>query len=181
MKYIIDVPDEVIEFMGGKMNVFVEPKFKNGDCKHYALRIHEANITPYTEPDEDEIRQKEAEYGEKAWQLFRNICELDGTECIEAFDTISCRTVLDEMTYSEAKAKYESWKAEKDKVCVGDEVTEKNGIWKGIVMNIDDTYDDLTIMDSSGQSCNGYKKKYFRKTGNHFNEIAELLKKMREE
>jgi len=97
---------------------------------------------------------------------------------IECFGGTSC-DLDDYLTYQEAKAKYDAWKAEREKIRVGDEVTATNGTWKGIVMNIDDT-DDLTIMDSSGQSCNGYKKKYFRKTGRHFNEVAELLKKMRD-
>ena len=54
MKYIIDIPDEAIELMDGHIRVFVEPEFKTGDCKYYALRLSKENIEPYTEPDEDE-------------------------------------------------------------------------------------------------------------------------------
>ena len=53
MKYVIDIPDKAIDFMGGRdhVSVFVEPEYKVGDCKHYALRISKEDIEPYTEPN----------------------------------------------------------------------------------------------------------------------------------
>jgi len=134
----------------------------------------------YRAINEDEIRQKEGEYGEKAWQLFRNICELNGTECIEAFDTISCRTVLDEMTYSEAKANYEAWKKSKAEIRVGDEVNVAGTT--GVIVRIPagDEQRIHYISPSGTVYCNNAYADII-KTGRHFDEVDGLLKKMREE
>ena len=166
-KYIIDIPYDTT-----CINAL---KYEDSKCVA-AMSYIIPDLTPYTEPDEDEIRQKAHE---EAWEFAKTVSIMKPEDKRECWGTDKYNTINLGYSYQEAKDKYESWKAEKDKVCVGDEVKEINGIWKGIVMNIDDT-DDLTIMVSSGQSCNGYKKKYFRKTGRHFNEIEELLKKMRD-
>ena len=50
-KYIINVPDEIIEFMDGKFDVFIEPEVKVGECRHYKVRLDDTEVTPYTEPD----------------------------------------------------------------------------------------------------------------------------------
>ena len=165
-KYIIDIPDDTT-----CINAL---KYKDSKCVAARSYIF-PDLIPYTEPDRKAVEDEVWEFASMLMNMHPDVAEdiywsMNGGKGIG---------VAAEMTYQDAKARYDAWKAEKDKICVGDEVTEENGIWKGIVMNIDDTYDDLTIMDSSGQSCNGYKKKYFRKTGNHFDAIAELLKKMR--
>lgn len=121
-KYIIDIPDEYEKCYAQSPSETLYIPMQVGTCDYNIWVGTGLRMTPCTEPDEDEIREKEAEYGEKAWQLFRNICELNETECIEAFGAISCRTVLDEMTYSEAKAKYESWRKQRAEIHVGDEV-----------------------------------------------------------
>ena len=155
-KYIIDIPDEV-------------------PVSDELVPFDMCRPSWYWEAYE----KGKADTEDNVWEFAMKCLSMDGNEFCDVFD--SCDALcLTNYSYQAAKAKYDSWRKRKDEVCVGDEVTEKSGLWKGIVMNIDDT-DDLTIMDSSGKSCNGYKKKHFRKTGNHFNEIAELLKKMSEE
>ena len=171
MKYIIDIEDEYTKDWVNETPM----------CKELCMPISVPNrqrtyhittgfkLEPYTESDREAIENEVWDFVSKlVWSFVDN--EILG---------MGIALAVRDMTYQEAKAKYEAWRKQKDKVCVGDEVTAINGTWKGIVMNIDDT-DDLTIMDSSGQSCNGYKKKYFRKTGNHFDEIEELLNKMRD-
>ena len=60
---------------------------------------------------------------------------------------------------------------------VGDEVTPIDGTWRGVVVGVEDG--DLTIMGDKGISADGYKSRNFSKTGRHFDEVEELLKKMR--
>lgn len=168
-KYIIDIAND------DYLNLW---KCEEGKCV-LAETYTTSDLTPYTEPDEDEIREKEAEYGEKAWQLFRNICELNGTECIEAFDTISCRTVLDEMTYSEAKAKYDEWAKEKSRIRVGDEVIIKFDGVKGVILD-EDSCGEFSVFTENG-CCEAYRKINFEKTGRHLNSVEKLLEEMRNE
>lgn len=85
----------------------------------------------------------------------------------------------DKMDYRDYKSKYEAWQKQKDEIKVGDEVNPINDTWRGVVVNVDNG--DLTIMGSRGISSNGYESKYFSKTGRHFPEVAELLRKMRGE
>lgn len=124
MKYIIDVPDEAIELMGGRdhFSMFVEPDCKAGDCKHYALRISKGDIEPYTETDRKAIE-------DEVWSLAREIAYgMSLQECIDAgmlhdddiYDSAS--GVLEKLTYQEAKAKFDAWKTEREQICVGDEV-----------------------------------------------------------
>ena len=161
MKYIIDVLDEAIEFMGGHISIFVEPVFNTGDCKRYALRLSKEDIEPYTKPDRKAIED----------EVWATAIKIDIAS--EGWD-------WQEMTYREAKAKYDAWRAERDEIRVGDEVEEKTALWTGVVVSFDE-FDNLTIMDSSGKSCDGYKTRFFRKTGRHFPEIADVLKKMGDE
>lgn len=87
-------------------------------------------------------------------------------------------------TYSEAKAKYESWRKQNDEIRVGDEVEYECGgdIVRFVVtgfcgetafgVKYQCDYDDV------GEFCD---IEDLRKTGRHFYEIEELLKKMKEE
>ena len=124
MKYIIDMSDEYVMESALYGKQLAIPFYVNANDKSFFL-LTGLKLTPYTEPDEDEIRQK-------------------------------------------------------DELRVGDEVKENTGLWTGVVVGFD-KFDDLVIMDSSGNSCCGYKTKYFRKTGRHFDEVEALLKKMRGE
>ena len=67
----------------------------------------------------------------------------------------------------------------KGKIQVGDEVKCIRAGWTAIVTKIkEDGY--LTLMGNDGAIANGYDEKDFIKTGRHFPEIAEVLRKMKE-
>ena len=66
----------------------------------------------------------------------------------------------------------------KGKIQVGDEVKCIKADWTAIVTKIKEGY--LTLMGNDGAIANGYNKKDFIKTGRHFSEIAEVLRKMKE-
>lgn len=111
---------------------------------------------------------------QKAWDFVTVLYGLSDEELYEIFPN-GCPY---EMTYSEAKAKYEAWKKSKDEIRVGDEVVDGQGI-KCVVTSVDECHLHGFRSDNGG-AC--YRQILsVTKTGRHFPEVAELLKKMREE
>ena len=175
MKYIIDVPDEAIELMGGHISIFVEPVFKTGDCKRYALRISKGDIEPYTEPDRKAIE-------DEVWELVRIITDMTEKQRIECFGGATCN--LDKYwTYQDAKEKYEAWLKKKEEIRVGDEVEYEccgevvKFIVTGFIGSIVCGFKWPCGYDDVGDYC---RIEDLRKTGRHFPEVEDLLKKMEE-
>ena len=80
------------------------------------------DLTPYTEPDEQEIRQK---VEQEVWELAKEIVNMeyeDFSKCFDVTDDYWEVNIMDIMSYSEAKTKYEEWRKRKDEIRVGDEV-----------------------------------------------------------
>lgn len=174
MKYIIDIPDKAIDFMGGRdhFSMFVEPECKVDDCKHYALRISKGDIEPYIEPDHKAIE-------DEVWELVRIITDMTEKQRIECFGGASCD--LDEYwTYQDAKRKYEAWKKSKEEIRVGDEVELYDGV-KGLVYIVGEEMLEGAYLNCDGLISFCWNKKDCRKTGKHFDDIADLLKKMKGE
>lgn len=183
MKYIIEIENEPF----GRND---DPFFPHGMDELYRAKgfkslVFDQNglnkLTPYTEPDckaiEDEV-----------WRIARLISleaddgGLNPTELYRCFGNSSIQDVMKTYSYQEAKAKYEAWKKEKDEIRVGDEVEYfcggnirfvvcgiDNGVAYGFKYQTD--FEDLDI----GEYC---KIDELKKTGRHFPEVAELLKKM---
>ena len=202
-KYIIDVPKNWVDITKG-LHIPIEKVSYVGD-----LRIDTGlELTPYTEHSQKAIdlqhahdienvaRMNYSKGTEDAWELARRI--ICPSDCCE--DSISAHTkeifnkegleirgIFKDLSYQEAKAKYEAWKREKDKICVGDELeqTTVGGIHTGtkcIVVKIDgDNKMNGIRKDGSVIVCSSQVKRWWRKTGRHFPEVAELLKKMKEE
>ena len=170
-KYIIDIPDEKTYLYVNNEYTFLRMPISVGENENKSISAPTfLRIKPYTEPDEDEV-----------WEFAKKLISMSGNE---VSDMMGCMTNFGEIMYNvpyqEAKAKYEAWKKQKDEIRVGDEVKENTELWTGVVVGFD-KFDDLIIMDRSGNSCCGYKAKFFRKTGRHFPEVTELLKNMRGE
>lgn len=155
MKYLIEVPDET------------------GQAYY--------NIAPYTEPNEDNAMwmdgyEKGVEAGrDDAWEFVKVLYGLSDEELYEIFPN-GCPY---EMTYSEAKKKYEAWKKE---IHVGDEIKIKgSSCADAVVIGMDDY--DLFIVWKDGETdrIEPPQRKQWIKTGKHFPEVEELLKKITEE
>ena len=177
MKYVIDIPDKAIDFMGGRdhVSVFVEPEYKVGDCKHYALRISKEDITTYTEPDHKAV-------GNEVWDFARAINYMGYDDFVSCFGGKTEEMVY-ELSYSEVKAEYEAWK---DKIRVGDEVVyaDDPNKEKAIVLRLYQPKQYRTLADilcEDGTVVKMIKVENLAWTGRHFDEIADLLKKMKEE
>ena len=84
--------------------------------------------------------------------------------------------IMKESTASEAIEKIRQYEQEKEEqIQVGDEVIAPNG--KGVVTEITDIYVRIMYAKGSGQVV---KSEDLTKTGRHFPEIAEVLRKMKE-
>lgn len=173
MKYIIDLPDAYTSksaLLGDILSIPI--CLESG--KRYGIPTG-IKLEPYTEPDEDEIRQMAHE---EAWDFAMKCLSMDGSEFCDVFD--SCDALcLTNLSYQESKTKYDEWKKEKEQIRVGDEVIIKSDGVKGVVLD-EDLWGDFSVFTENG-CCEAYRKIHFEKTGRHFPEVAELLKKMREE
>ena len=203
MKYIIDIPDEY-------ENDYISMSSLLGKEFCYPLRNMNKTyviptglkIEPYTEPSQKAINLQHAhdienvarmnyrKGAEDAWELARRIiCPPD---CCE--DSISAHTkeifnkegweirgIFTDLSYQEAKSKYNEWQKQKDEIHVGDEVEYVEDHRKKIVVT--STYSDgwFDAIDSNGYLYINRNPVMWKKTGRHFPELIELLKKMGEE
>lgn len=165
--------------------------------------------TPYTEPDLEQVRKEAFEKGystavaeqcavrgavEKAyqrglndaWEAARKIslAKIDGGFSWESmnnmFGTDSPSKIYKTFTASEAIEKIRQYEQEKEEqIQVGDEVKCIRADWTAIVTKIKED-GHLTLMGNNGAIANGYNEKDFIKTGRHFPEISEVLRKMKE-
>ena len=179
MKYIIEFEDEPTAYEDG-MTFYA--------CKQIPYwcmsKGHLNRLTPYTEPDLNPLVDEAVETIEnEVWEFVRIITDMTECERKECFGGSTCD--LDEyVTYQEAKAKYEAWKKKKEEIRVGDEVKFLSLAKSGVVVSEDDTPNVVgdkafNVVWEDGSTGYHYKKDLFR-TGRHFDEVEELMKKMRD-
>lgn len=176
MKYIIEFEDEPYMREDGV------DYYTCKSARWYKLEKTIINrLTPYTEPDRKVIE-------DEVWGLARRI--ICPSDCCE--DSISAHTkeifnkegweirgIFNDLTYQEAKDKYEAWKNhKKDSINVGDEVVADSGI-KGVVTTIRPSGYIYLIINDGGYEVR--LPKDVQKTGRHFPEVVQLLKDMRYE
>ena len=78
----------------------------------------------------------------------------------------------------EAIEKIRQYEQKQEKIKAGNEVNGKGG--RGVITKISDDGDHFNVMWENG-STGYYMIEDFKKTGRHFSEIAEVLRKMQEE
>ena len=172
-KFIIDIPDSTIWID------VPQSSMKNGLITFTTKSIPVEKLTPYTEPDRKAIEDEVWEFAGKMIATSENeVSEMWG--CATNFGEVMHNT-----TYSEAKAKYEEWLKQKDDIYVGDEV-ENASHKKGIVLNHHISlsngleYVRVLYMDDDGNSfVSAWEKNNVGKTGRHFDEVGQMLEKMR--
>lgn len=155
------------------------------------------NLTPYTEPDLEQVRKEAYEdgynagFGRKidasyqeglsdAWEAARKIiCEMDYDDLMKIFggDNLDYIFALSPTTVIEKLKAYEQ---EQEEIKVGDEFENEAG-QKFVVLKMDGKEIDRYI-DSDGKTyVMSAKYRVMRKTGRSFPEIAAVLEKMRGE
>lgn len=139
------------------------------------IPIRLKNVIPYTEPDRKDIE-------DEVWEFARHLINMSPSVTEDIYRSMNGGKgigVAVEMTYQEAKAEYDAWRKEKEEIHVGDEVEDNYGT-RGIVFGIDGT--DLlgVCWEDERMSHFFWPKTYCRKTGRHFSEAEDLLKKIRE-
>lgn len=122
---------------------------------------------------------------DEVWELARRI--ICPSDCCE--DSISAHTkeifnkegweirgIFNDLSYQEAKDKYDEWKKQKNEIHVGDEVIHNGEIKTvlGVLLGV------LTLYDSDG-FVYYVNESDVKKTGKRHGEVEELLKKMRGE
>ena len=156
MKYIIDIPTEMAEATA-----------------RYWNETTDMTLIPYIESNQKAIE-------DEVWEFVKKI------ECLTIGETEDCFDVEYEgipfvanmFSYQEAKAKYEAWLKKKDEIHVGDELKDDGNI-KAVVLDIlDADYESYEVFTENG-IVDEWQKGIVVKTGRHFDEVEELMKKMR--
>lgn len=173
MKYIIDIPD----------NTHWIQWIMEGTKDHHPYMdwIDVKDLRFYTEHDRKAIE-------DEVWEFLEFLFTgMNAEERYKCFDNVFAHIIVSTMSYQEAKSKYEAWLEQKDEIKVGDEV-ENASHKKGIVLNHHISlsngleYVRVLYMDDDGNSfVSAWEKNNVGKTGRHFDEVAELLEKMRGE
>lgn len=167
-KYIIEIEDNAM--IAASIDQEVDELWK---AKGFNSLVFDKNgldkLIPYTEPDRKTIEDEVWAFAKKV-RLEEFIDEegrLHGY--ISGFNS-----------YSEAKAKYEAWKKQKDEIRVGDEVEICGTI--GIVTRVPYLDEERVhyIAKSGTVYCNNSYAE-IKKTGRHFDEVEELLRKVKED
>lgn len=171
MKYIIDAPSNLYNING---TLRVPVKVGEGDLCWYNTYL---KVESYTEPDRKAVE-------DEVWEFERCVHKMNGDDYHECFDIadVSDEDYCTKYSYQEAKARYEAWLKQKDEIRVGDEVG--NGFVKGTAFFVDETMvEGFFIDDDDNEEIEHFwwNKRDCKKTGRHFDEVAELLKKIRGE
>ena len=174
MKYIIDLSENRdVCISDGQQTKIIQPD-KNemvvfNACEAILRMGFIVKLTPYEEHDT----------AEQAWELARHLYNGVSSDVIEAIywsmNGGKGLGVAFEMPYAEAKAKYDAWQEEINKIKAGDEVERDDGTAVFVVTSRDEIgmYKGFT---NTGDVLGGYQ---VHKTGRTFPEIADLLEKMR--
>ena len=166
MKYIIEFEDEYSMNEGG-MKYHQCKQVPYWSVSHGIIK----NLTPYTEPDRKDIE-------DEVWELADCMCRMGVKERDLCFGFQLTTEVTANLTYQEAKSKFEAWLKQKDEIHVGDELKDDGNI-RAVVLDImDEDYVSYEVFTENG-IVDEWQKGIVVKTGRHFDEVAELLKKMR--
>ena len=196
MKYIIDIPDEYENDY-----ISMSPVLGKEFC--YPLRNMNKTyviptglkIEPYTEPSQKAIdlqyardienvaRMNYNEGTKDAWDFARSINYLEYDDFVSCFGGKTEEAVY-ELSYSEVKAKYEAWKKQKDEIRVGDEIVyaDDPNKEKAIVLRLyqPKQYKPLAdILCEDGTVVKMVNVESLAWTGRHFDEVEDMLKKMK--
>lgn len=170
MQYILEIEDRPFECDGERL--YRASGFNSLVFDAEGLR----RLKPYEE-SEAEMRGAEKAWG-MAYKLYAPFGEggMSNDELRECFNSASL-TKITKMPYQEVAEKYEAWTKKHDEIRIGDEVESKVFNIKGVVTSLAE--DRLIVVSRSGIT-NSLHINTVKKTGRHFPEVEEFMRKMRE-
>lgn len=127
-------------------------------------------------------KKGKAEAEDEVWEFIGHLINVSPSVTEDIYWSINGGKGIEvavEMSYQEAKAKYDAWKKRKDEIHVGDEVISTFGD-KMVVTHHWNQNDGTTGVSGFSADCSGlyYDEIEVEKTGRHFPEVEELLKKL---
>lgn len=169
-KFIIEIEDDPFiryECFPGEEKLYIAKGFNS-------LVFDENGLDKLTPYDESAAELRGAE---KAWELAKKISIMPNEAKKEVWGTDKYNTINLGYSYAEAAERYEVWQKKKTddaEITVGDEV--RCGNIHGIVLQV--TEKSITVINTNGYVAITDDKREWGKTGRHFSEVAELLKKI---
>lgn len=171
MKYIIDIPNnEINRWICGTpygKKLLVPVSIEEG--KEYNIRT-DISVQNYSEFYQEDIENK-------VWELVDYMCKMGVQERDLCFGFQLTTEVTANLSYQEAKAKFEAWLKQREEIKIGDEVIEDG--YKGIITYVHDGLCDVLWSDGSVNEDRDIND--LSKTGRHFIGVVELLEKMKVE
>ena len=154
MKYIIDLPEE----------------FAEATIEYWEKTVG-MSLEPYTELDRKIIE-------DEVWELTKNIYGMSIEDKMSCFGFSLTSAITSNLSCQEAKAKFKAWKKQKDDIHVGDEYCDTGEVF--VVTNVDNS-DIVSVIFTDGSVDELFKKELreCKKTGRHFDEVEELLRKIK--
>ena len=170
-KYIIDIPEEAMMYV----NIW---KYEDGKCV-WADSYLASDLKPYTASESyiDGLKKGQND----AWDFATSCIDMDGNDFYRCFEKDNIY-YLTECTYSEAKIKYEKWKKKKEEIHVGDEIIPLDTQYDTMIVTklwANEYCDEWVDAIASDGKLFSFLKTSIKKTGRHFNEVEDLLKKIK--
>lgn len=147
--------------------------------------VYRSNGTNYSTTESVEFKEEREGLNAKtyedglneAWEAARNVvdCEVP----FEFWDLASGQSNLAVFKHYSATGAIEKIKEYENRIKVGDEVIDSNGMLekRSVVVRVSGSV--ITIMEGDG-TVSRWEKEHFKKTGRYFPQVEEVLKQMQE-
>lgn len=174
MKYIIDIPnDEINRWICGTpygKRLLVPISIEEG--KEHNIKT-DISVQNYSELYQEDIENE-------VWELANYMGRMSLTERDLCFGFPLPQEVTMNLSYQEAKDRFEAWMKSENEINVGDEVFHKNyPSDKGVVTRLYQSgYMCADILFPDGEIDKEILVNNLVKTGRHFDEVEVLLKKI---
>jgi hypothetical protein len=123
---------------------------------------------------------------EDAWEVAKKIVlgpedgGMSENDLFSAFGRYVCQAILREWTITKVIEAMEEWEKKRKDIHVGDEIWDKDGECKAVVMDEGNDGDIIVVLTENG-CVEEWERCEVSKSGKHHNEVTELVEKLREE
>lgn len=207
-KYIVEIDRKNIFLdTDGKDKLALSVKADNG----YAVFCTEIPLTPYTELDFEQVRKEAYDKGlsdsknqdtkdfadmydcgyneglKDAWEVAGKICVMDSRTRDEIFREVITTNIIEHNSASEAIEKIQQYEQNQEEIQAGNEIKCDNERYVVLQKYLNDIDEPMAVLFNIKDGKTSVFHLYngngaiFEKTGRHFPELVEVLKKMREE